>query len=48
MKTIQCAHSPHRHNGLVVICRLWTASGGVGALLVLEPTECSASIKQRA
>ena len=39
MKTIQCAH-PHHHNGFVVTCRLWTASGGVHALLVLEPTEC--------
>ena len=39
MKTIQCAH-PHHHNGFVETCRLWTASGGVSALLVLEPTEC--------
>ena len=39
MKTIQCAH-PHHHNGFVVTCRLWTASGSVHALLVLEPTEC--------
>ena len=44
MKTIQCAHPPHHHNGFVAICRLWTASGGVHALLVLEPTECSTSI----
>ena len=28
-----------------VICRLWTASSGVHALLVLEPTECSASTR---
>ena len=41
MKTIQCAHPPHHHNGFVATCRLWTASGGVHALLVLEPTECS-------
>ena len=40
MKTIQCAHPPHHHNGFVATCRLWTASGGVHALLVLEPTEC--------
>ena len=38
MKTIQCAHPPHHHNGFVVTCRLWTASGGVHAWLVLEPT----------
>ena len=41
MKTIQCAHPPHHHNGFVATCRLWTASGGVHALLVLEPTEHS-------
>ena len=29
MKTIQCAHLPHHHNGFVATCRLWTASGGV-------------------
>ena len=40
MKTIQCAHPPHLHNSFVVTCRLWTASGGVQVLLVLEPTEC--------
>ena len=45
MKTIQCAHPPHHHNGFVATCRLWTASGGVHALLVLEPTECSTSTK---
>ena len=39
MKRIQCAHPPHHHNGFVATCRLWTASGGVHALLVLEPTE---------
>ena len=44
MKTIQCAHPPHHHNGFVATCRLWTASGGVHALLVLEPTECSTSL----
>ena len=27
MKTIRCAHPPHHHNGFVVTCRLWTASG---------------------
>ena len=48
MKTIQCAHPPQHHNGFVATCRLWTASGEVHALLVLEPTECSTSTKQRA
>ena len=47
MKTIQCAH-PHYHNGFVVTCQLWMASGGVHTLLVLEPTECSANTKQGA
>ena len=37
IKTIQCAHPPpHRHNGFVAICWLWTASGGVHALLVFS------------
>ena len=45
MKTIQCAHPPHHHNGFVATCRLWTASGGVHALLVLEPTACSTSTR---
>ena len=27
---------PHHFNGFVATCRLWTASGGVHALLVLE------------
>ena len=36
MKTIQCAHLPNRHNGFVATSRLWTASGGVHALLVLH------------
>ena len=26
MKTIQCSHPPHHHNGFVATCRLWTAS----------------------
>ena len=43
IKTIQCAHPPRHHNGFVAACRLWTASGGVHALLVLEPTESSRS-----
>ena len=47
MKTTQCAH-PHYHNGFVVTCQLWMASGGVHTLLVLEPTECSANTKQGA
>ena len=34
MVTIQCAHPPHHHNGFVVKCRLWTASGGVYALYI--------------
>ena len=45
MKTIQCAHTPHHHNGFAATCRLWRASGGVHALLVLEPTECSTSTR---
>ena len=45
MNTIQCAHPPQHHNGFVAICRLWTASGGVHALLVLEPRECSTSTR---
>ena len=45
MKTIQCTHPPHHHNGFVMIYRLWAASGGVHALLVLEPTECSTSTR---
>ena len=42
MKTIQGAHPPH---GFVATCRLWTASSGVHALLVLEPIECSTSTR---
>ena len=45
MKTIQCAHTPHHYNGFVFTCWLWTASGGVHALLVLEPTECSTNTR---
>ena len=45
MKTIQYAHPPHHHNGFVATCQLWTASGGVHTLLVLEPTECSTSTR---
>ena len=48
MKTTQCAHPPHRHNGFVATCQLWTANGGVHTLLVLEPTECSTRTKQGA
>ena len=46
MKAIQCAHPPHHHNSFVATCRLWTVSGGVHALLALEPTECSTSTRQ--
>ena len=46
MKTIQCAHPPHHHNGFVATCQLRTASGGVHALLVLEPAVCSTSTRQ--
>ena len=46
MKTIQYAHPPH--NGFVAKCRLWTASGRVHALLLLEQTECLTSTKQGA
>ena len=38
MKTIPSAHPPHHSDGFVVTCRLWTASGRVPALLVLELT----------
>ena len=27
MKTIQCTHPPHHHNGFVATCPLWTDSG---------------------
>ena len=36
MKTIQCTHPPHHHNGFVATCQLWTASGRVHTLLVLD------------
>ena len=42
---IQCAHPPHHQYGFVVTCRLWTANGGVHALLVLEPAKCSTSTR---
>ena len=29
MKTIQCTHPSHHHNGFVATCQLWTAGGGV-------------------
>ena len=48
MKTVQCAHPHHHHNGFVATCQLWTASGGVPTLLVLEPTECSTNTRQGA
>ena len=48
MKKIQCAHPPYQHNGFVATCQLWTASGGVHALLVLETTESSSSTRQGA
>ena len=46
MRTIQCTHYPHHRNGFVATCRPWTVGGRVHALLVLEPTECSASTRQ--
>ena len=36
MKTIQCAHPHHHHNGFVAACRLWGTSGGVHTLLVVS------------
>ena len=48
MKTVQCAHPVHHHNGFVATCQLWMASSGVHTLLVLEPTECSTSTRLRA
>ena len=47
METIQCAHPPHHRNGFVAVCRLWTTSSGVHALLVLEPAECSRSTRHK-
>ena len=41
MKVIQYALPPHHRNSFVATCRLWTASGKVHALLVLEPAERS-------
>ena len=43
MKAIQCVHLPGHHIGFVATCRLWTASGGVHALLVLEPTSSTSA-----
>ena len=40
MKAIQCAHPPNHHNDFVASSML----GGVQALLVLEPTECSQAL----
>ena len=48
IKIIQCVHLPGHHTGFVATCRLWTASGGVHALLVSKPTECPTSTKQGA
>ena len=48
MKTIQCAHPPHHHNGFEETYWIWIASGGVHALLVLEPKECSKNTRQAA
>ena len=48
MKTIHCAYPPHQHKGFVATCRLGTASSGVHALLELEPTKGSTSIRQGA
>ena len=35
MKTIQCAHPFHHHNGFVATCRLWAVSAEVHALLYI-------------
>ena len=48
MKTIQCTHPLYHRNGFVVTCRLWAASGGVHALLSLNPKECSTNTRKRA
>ena len=40
MKTIQCAHPPHHHNGFVATCRLCTASGGVDVTIYLYYALC--------
>ena len=44
MKTIQCTHPPHHRNSFVATCRLWTASGGVHAMLALEPTSAQQAL----
>ena len=46
-KTIQCAHPPHHHNGFVTTSRLWTASGRVHTLLVLEPTLSQKNLRKQ-
>ena len=43
---IQCAHSPHCHNGFVTTCQVWTANGGIYVLLLLETTKCSTRTRQ--
>ena len=50
MTTIQQSNAPILliNNGFVATCRLWTTSGGVHALLVLEPTECSTNTRLEA
>lgn len=46
IKTIQATHARHHHNGFGSTYRLWTASGIVYTLLVLQPSDCSTSTKQ--
>ena len=46
MKTIPCTHLLHHHNGFVATCRLWTASGGVHALLELDQQRTQQALVQ--
>ena len=50
MTTIQQSNAPILliNNGFVATCRLWTTSGGVHALLVLDPTHSLKSNRLRA
>ena len=40
MKTIQCAHPPHHHNGFVATCRLWTAIIYIYVMTLWTPFCC--------
>ena len=40
MKTSQCTHPPLHHNGFVVTCRLWKASGRVAEWRRMSALDC--------